>query len=62
MNIINVPQPLAKMYAYQYSWNHRCPLPLALATASMERELEVDMMNGTPTFAAALAVADSASL
>lgn len=35
---------------------------MALATASMEREHALDMTNGTLTFAAALAVASSASL
>lgn len=35
---------------------------MALATASIERVLAVDKTNGTPTFAAALAVANSPSL
>ena len=54
---------LGSSRTHQYSWYQRCPpSPLALATASMERALAVDMMNGTPTLAAALAVASSPSL
>jgi hypothetical protein len=54
---------LGSRRTHQYSWYQQCPpSPLALATASMERALAVDMMNGTSTFAAALAVASSPSL
>ncbi len=46
----------------QYNWNQRGPFPDASATSSMLVDDAVDITNGSPRPAAALALARSASL